>query len=452
MNSQTNYKQRTYLDPIHGPIKLNLTDPIDYLLSQIIDTKEFQRLRRIRQMGSGWFTFHGAEHTRFGHSLGTLFTAKKMITHLANHYEDINNHKTTILVSALIHDIGHGPFSHTSEKFINSTHEEWTKRIILEDSEISTLLKSHDKNLPDSIVKTMDYKNKNLYVSQLISSYIDCDRLDYLHRDSYFVGVPYGLTGSDRIISSLEINTNGSRSEITLPLPSPLLVVNEGIGIDAVVHYLQARHSMYQQVYQHKKNLACDFLLKKIIERVKVVNPKNISRDLIEWLNFENKPIEKINLNSYLQIDDFCLISNIQNWSNDDSFDKILSDLSNRFISRRLFKSLEFRMEVSNEKINETLEKTKQMGKSKGFINDYYIGIEQSSSKPYEPYQVSENENKTGKAIYIKQQNGQVKELSEISGLVKALSKENIIKTCLIYTPELKDEVTNLKGFNELFK
>ena len=437
MTNQKSYKQRTYLDPIHGPIRLNLNDSTDSLLANIIDTKEFQRLRRIRQMGLGCFTFHGAEHTRFGHSLGTLFIAKKMIAHLANSFPEINSAKNKLLVSALIHDIGHGPFSHTSEKLINQSHEFWTKKIILGNSEINSLLKSYESTLPDEVTKLLEHNAEALYQSQIISSYVDCDRLDYLHRDSYYVGVPYGLTGSDRIIFSLDIDSESKK-----------LVIKESSGLDAVIHYLQARYSMYQQVYQHKKNLACDFLLKKIIERAKETKPNNAPKAFSNWLNYDTTKDTEID--SYLQIDDFLLLSYIYNFSCDTTCDKVLSDLSSRFFLRKLFKSLEFRKEVTQNKISEILENITLIARNKGLDNNYYFGLEQSASKPYEPYQSAGYKN--GKAIFIKQQNGVIKELSQVSGLVKALSLENIVKTCLIFAPELEDEIINIAGFEELFK
>ena len=432
MTLKASYRQRTFLDPIHGPIKFNLNDPIDYLLTQIIDTKEFQRLRRIRQMGLGWFTFHGAEHTRFGHSIGAMFIAKKIIAHLSDNFEEINKYKARILVSALIHDIGHGPFSHTSEKLLNFNHEDWTRKIIQGDSKVHKFLIEFDKNFLSDVIEIMSGKETGLsrILSQIISSYVDCDRLDYLHRDSYYVGVPYGLTGSERIIASFEVDKESKR-----------LVINENIGLDAVIHYLHARYSMYQQVYQHKKNLACDFLLRKIIERLKEINPKTINTVLYDWLNADDKPV--------LRMDDFYLMSCIQDISEDPTGEKVLKDLSNRFTVRNLFKSLEFRQEVITDKITEVLEKLKPVSKNKGFDPNFYLGIEQSASTPYEPYQVTD---KTSKTIFIKQNNGIVRELSEVSGLVKALSQENIVKTCLVFAPELEDEITNTKGFQELFK
>ena len=430
MRAKKEYKQRTYLDPIN----LNLNDPTDYLLTEIINTREFQRLRRIRQMGLGAFTFHGAEHSRFGHSLGTMFIAKKMINHLSNNFPEIKKYKTEILICALIHDIGHGPFSHTSEKIIDSTHEILSKKIIEGNSNINSILSSHKKDLPEKITDILRHSRSPKYLSQIISSYIDCDRLDYLHRDSYFVGVPYGLTGSERIIASLAIDKEK-------------LVINESIGLDAVIHYLQARHSMYVQVYQHKKNLACDFLLKKIFKRVREVKPINISIHLNKWLNHDKRGID---IDSYLHVDDILLISNFQMWAFDPTEDAILRNLTKNFLERRLFKSLEFRPQITKNKINEILEKLKKISKNKRIDPDYYVGIEQSASKPYEPYKAQDK--KTSKAIYIKQQNGTIQELSEISGLVKALSKEGTVKTCLVFTPELENEVRKLKGSKELFK
>lgn len=428
--------QRTFLDPIHGPIRLDLTDRTDILLAKIIDSKEFQRLKRIRQMGLGWYTFHGAEHTRFGHSMGALFLAREMIKHLVKTFPEINKFKTEILVSALIHDIGHGPFSHTSEKPTGFNHEDWTKKIIEGKSEVNSLLKRFDKTLPNKIIRIFEYKPYP-FLGQIISSYIDCDRLDYLHRDSYYVGVPYGLTGSYRIIDSLEIDRDSKK-----------LVVKESVGLDTVIHYLHARDSMYQQIYQHKKNLACDFLLRKIIERAKKVKPTNISKSLLDWLNYENKSIDEINIESFILVDDFLVISTIQEWANY-SNDKILKDLSYKFTYRKLFKSLEFRQDLKSHERNKIISKLQEIAKKKNFDPNYYIGIEQSANKPYEPYNPSSH--KTGKAIFIKQKNGEIKELSKVTKTIKALHK-NVVRTCLVFTSELESEIYKINGFHKIFK
>jgi HD superfamily phosphohydrolase len=126
-----------------------------------------------------------------------------------------------------------------------------------------------------------------------------------------------------------------------------------------------------------------------------------------------------------------------------------LSDLTKSYIFRKLFKSFEFRSDISIEKIKELEEKTKQIASHKGLDANYYAGIEQSSSKPYEPYEITDN--KTSKAIFIKQKNGKIKELSEISDLVKALSKKSIVKTCLVFSPLIEDDIYSIKGIQELF-
>lgn len=438
MSVRKTYKQRTYLDPIHGPIQLNLKDELEELLVKIIDTKEFQRLRRIRQMGTGWFTFHGAEHTRFGHSLGSLFIARKIVQHLSKSRGEISKFLPQILSSALLHDIGHGPLSHTAEKLVPISHEKWAKYFLLGDTEINTLLKGFSKTLPLAIIKTIEKKDTPLYVSQIVSSYIDCDRLDYLYRDSYYVGVPYGLTGSDRIIASLEIDSKINK-----------LVVNESIGLDAVIHYLHARYSMYQQVYQHKKNLACDFLIRKIIERIREAKPLKVPSAFWKWVNAKETDIEKLGIDFYFMVDDYLLISTLQGFVYNEE-EKILSDLSNRLLTRRLFKSLEFRPDINKNKIKEITEKIKEVAEKKNMHPDYYLGIEESASKPYEPYEPSKGKN--DKSVYIKQKNGEIKELSKVSGLVKALSEENVVKTCLVFAPEFEDEVMKTKGILELVK
>ena len=431
--------ERTYLDPIHGPIQLNLKNSTDALLAKIINSKEFQRLRRIKQMGLGWFTFHGAEHSRFGHSLGTLHIARSIISKLSKQYPDIKSHTTEILVSALIHDIGHGPFSHTAEKLTKYNHEDWTSKIITGNSEINKILKKHNPSLPRKITNILKHKTKPVYLSQLISSYIDCDRLDYLHRDSYFIGVPYGLTGSDRIIASLEIDKKTKR-----------IIINENIGLDAVIHYLQARHSMYQQIYQHKKNLSCDFLLKNIIKIIKAKKLKDTPLSIQEWLNFRGKSFSSLNLDLYLQTDDVILLNFIQLLAYSDQTEKTLKDLCDRFTNRKLFKSLEFRKSAKKERLKSILEKAKLIAQSKKLDPNYYVGFEQSSSKPYEPYQALKKT--TSKAIFIKQKNGAIKEISHVSSLVKALSQENVVKTCLVFAPELEDEIYKIKGIQELVK
>ncbi|MBI1857728.1 MAG: HD domain-containing protein, partial [Candidatus Melainabacteria bacterium] len=342
-------------------------------------------------MGTGWLTFHGAEHTRFGHSLGSLFIASKMINHLSMNHLKVAEYAPQILVSALLHDIGHGPLSHTAEKLVPVSHEEWTKRIIRE-TQISNILGKSDPKLTENVIKTIEYNSIPLYVSQIVSSYIDCDRLDYLHRDSYYVGVPYGLTGSNRIIASLDIDENSNK-----------LVVNETTGLDAVIHYLHARHSMYQQIYQHKKNLASDFMLKKIIERMREANSNFIPHPLFEWINCTKDNFSKLSLNSYIQVDDFMFLSCILSCANNNC-ERLLNDLCGRFTSRNLFKAMEFRSEVNESKINEIINSLKQVALIKGLEADYYLGIEKSLAKPYEPYEISTS--KTGKSVYIKQKNG----------------------------------------------
>jgi uncharacterized protein len=144
---------RTYHDPLHGAISLDSADPTEALLIQLIDTPAFQRLRRIRQLGTASLTFHGAEGSRFTHSVGVMYVARRVFDRLAKRYPELWPHRTVALCAALLHDLGHGPFSHTCEEIFGGNHEHWTQRILQESTEIASLLNQSSPTLIQDIVQ-----------------------------------------------------------------------------------------------------------------------------------------------------------------------------------------------------------------------------------------------------------------------------------------------------------
>ena len=190
-------------------------------------------------------------------------------------------------------------------------------------------------------------------------------------------------------------------------------------------------------------------MLRKIFQRIKEIKPNNIFHPVNSWLTLDKNNLKNFDIDLYLQVDDYSIISNFHILASDQKTDKILRDLSRSYIYRKLFKSLEFRPDIKSEQIKELEEKVKQIAIHKGLEAEYYVGIEQSSSKPYEPYQIKDD--KTSKAVFIKQKNGKVKELSEISDLVRALSEKNIVKTCLVFSPVIEEDIYSIKGIHELF-
>ncbi|MEM7649290.1 MAG: HD domain-containing protein, partial [Cyanobacteria bacterium P01_A01_bin.70] len=176
-------RSRTYHDPLHGAIALDRQDPVEQLLIRLIDTPAFQRLRRVRQLGAASLTFHGAESSRFTHALGVMELTRKAFDLLVKRYPSLASHRATVLCAALLHDIGHGPYSHTAEAIFKTHHEHWTRRIIGESAPVQALLAEFDPALTAAIASVYTHQHSLPLVWQLVSSQLDCDRLDYLMRD-----------------------------------------------------------------------------------------------------------------------------------------------------------------------------------------------------------------------------------------------------------------------------
>lgn len=365
-------KSRTYHDPLHGAIALNRRDPTEALLIAIIDTPDFQRLRRIRQLGAASLTFHGAESSRFTHALGVMALTRKTFDLLAKRHPHLQPHRATVLCAALLHDIGHGPFSHTAEEIFKTHHETWTRRIIRESPAMQALIADHDASLTDAIDTVYTHQHPVPLVWQLVSSQLDCDRLDYLMRDSYFTGASYGSLDLERIVRSLDIDAN-----------SNLVVAQK--GQTAVEHYLLVRYFMYAQVYNHPKNLAATWILQQAFRRAHVCfAERSLEADetMQAWLRH---PDENLALAHYLAADDIVFTYHLQRWQHHS--DSLLADLCRRFIHRDLFKSREVSTLPADEQA-ELLQQTRTQVAAYGYRHpDIYCGLSQSQNRGYTLYQ-----------------------------------------------------------------
>ena len=220
-------------DPIHGYIHVD-----EQVIWDCINAKEFQRLRRIHQLGGDFQVYHTAEHTRFSHSLGVYEIVRRMVGEIPHLKESLNEYeKVTAMLAGLLHDIGHGPFSHAFEGISALKHEEYTVKIILENSEIHHILEAVDPNLPKDVASIITYQHPKECMNQLVSGQLDADRMDYLLRDAYFTGTSYGNFDLERILR-------------TIRMVDGRIVVKES-GIHSVEDYIMARYHMYWQVYLH---------------------------------------------------------------------------------------------------------------------------------------------------------------------------------------------------------
>ncbi len=304
-------------DPIYGFI----TIPSE-LIFDIIEHRYFQRLRRVSQMGLSYLVYPGAHHTRFQHAVGCIYLMEKAIQVLRFKGVDISNEESEALqIAILLHDIGHGAFSHALEhSIVNEISHEEISLLFMEKLNVE-----FNGKLRLAIV-IFKGKHKRLFLNQLISSQLDIDRLDYLKRDSFYTGVAEGNINSERLITMLNVRNNQ-------------LVVEEK-GIYSVEKFILARRLMYWQVYLHKTGLVAENVLVKVLQRAKELTNKGEVLFASEALQFflTNK-IDKNNFNSqvletFSQLDDYDIISAIKVWQKHK--DEILSTLSKAIIQRKL--------------------------------------------------------------------------------------------------------------------
>jgi uncharacterized protein len=397
-------------DPIYGFI--SIPNPFIY---DLIQHPYFQRLRRISQMGLSYLVYPGAHHTRFHHALGCMHIMQKAIEVLRFKGVSISEEEeNALLVAILLHDIGHGPFSHAMEHsivedvnheaisllFMNKLNEEFEGKL----------------SLAIQIFKG-DYHRK--FMLQLISSQLDMDRMDYLKRDSFYSGVAEGNISSDRLIQMMTVVDNQ-------------LVIEEK-GIYSVEKFLMARRLMYWQVYFHKTSLVAELILTKVLKRAKELTQKgivlNCSESLLYFMNnkieldtFDNETLDK-----FANLDDFDIISALKSWINNEDF--ILSNLSKMIIHRDLLK-----IKVKSEKFSKAdLESLQQT-----FSKENQISIQDSSYFIFKGKIKNQAYSIQAEPIRILKKDNTVEDVVEASDQLnlKSISKE-VTKYYLCYPKQL---------------
>ena len=389
--------EKVFRDPVHNYVHVD-----HQVIYDLINTKEFQRLRRIKQLGTSGYTFHGGEHSRFSHCLGAYEIARR-ITKIFNEKYQANwdSHESLLtMTAALLHDLGHGAYSHTFERLFDTNHEDITRQIITSpETEIHQVLVQVSPDFPEKVASVINHTYPNKQVVQLISSQIDVDRMDYLLRDSFFTGASYGQFDLTRILRVICPVENG--------------IAFKRNGMHAVEDYVVSRYQMYMQVYFHPASRAMEVLLQNLLKRAKYLYPAQkdyfalSSPNLIPF--FENR----VTLQDYLALDDGVMNTYFQVWMT--SPDKILSDLAQRFINRKVFKSIVFSQE------NEAhLDIMRDLVGQVGFDPDYYTAIHRNFDLPYDFYRPDVEKPRT--QIEILQKDSSLAELSSLSPIVHSLA------------------------------
>ncbi len=392
-------KRKIINDPVYGFITIRSERIFD-----IIDHPYFQRLRRIKQMGLAEYVYPGAHHTRFHHAIGAMHLMSNTLENLRYKGVEINDEEfEATLIAILLHDVGHGPFSHALEfSLLKNVPHEHLSRII-----ISKLNQEMDGHLTLAL-EIFNGNYHKAFLHQLVASQLDIDRLDYLKRDSFFSGVSEGTIGADRIIKMLTVHEGQ-------------LVVEEK-GIYSIENFLSARRLMYWQVYLHKAGVSAEKMMISIINRAKKLTKEGdqlIMSDALRLffkreIGIEHFAEEPEILEAFTRLDDYDIWGAIKIWASHDDF--ILSKLCKMLLGRKLF-----RIKVSNEPLAKALKKDI----IEKIVQQYNIS-EKEAKYFFDAGQLSNNAYQVAdQKIMILSKNGEVRDVVEAADLpnIKAMSK-----------------------------
>ena len=450
-------KTKVIRDAVHGDIY------VEGKYMKIIDTPEFQRLRRIKQLSVANMAFPGAEHTRFSHSIGTFYVMDRIINHFNSLFIKLGLPKITkkdkevALLAALLHDIGHGPFSHAFEKVLSShnyniKHDQMSIKIIMDKkSMVNKVICNEFSNEYPELVTNMVAKkeeikekgfakganeiNLQFVLSSLISSQLDADRMDYLLRDAMFTGVKCSNIDLSRIIASLNLNVN-DKKEFCVCIKSKY--------ISDIENYLAGRYQMYKNVYHHGMKCQMELIIMKILKRAKVLYNKKQINNLPNAIKsiFENK---EISVEEYLSLDDNVLWYLFSVWQSSDDIE--LSYLCTALLSRNKFTKIPIILldnhDYSFEFKNNLVEIFKKFGYNINLDDEsFYLENEDN----IEIYKISKEN------IYVLNQFGVLSDIVNESKIINTSIKENR-KTVYISFKLLKELYGgNTEMINEINK
>jgi uncharacterized protein len=420
-------------DPVHGLVSFERKE--EEIVPLLLETREVQRLRRIRQLGLASFAYPGADHTRFSHAIGAAFVMTRLlerlrgIDHSLPYWQRVTTERAReALAAALLHDLGHGPFSHLFEQVFPQSehHETWTRRVVLDPStEVHQVLARLDPQLPERVAELVLGRHELPYLARAVSGTFDVDRCDYLLRDAYSTGVGYGRFDLDWLLRSLTFGVPERVGD------APPIAIDGKKGIPAIESFLLARLFMFQQVYFHKTERSCEWMLTKILDRACALvadgtrlpgTPPGIAA-----LALGNE----VSLGQYLDLDDPALWVAMSTWR--DAGDPLLADLVQRLHARRLFKTYELFGEQATARGRlDALDRAREVAVAAGFDPEVYVGLDVASTVALDD---------DAEPLTIVFPDGAVRSLAEVSFLLGRLRGERMERVRLVFAPELRDEI-----------
>ena len=427
-------------DPVHGLVAFE--GPIFSVIERLLDTREVQRLRRVRQLGLTSLVFPGAEHTRFSHALGAAHIMTRLQARIIDQSAALPSEERMTdeaardaVAAAFLHDLGHGPLSHLFEEVMPGArhHEEWTVDAILDSStDVNRVLARESRGMPERVAALLRGEYPVPYLARAVSGTLDVDRCDYLLRDSHATGVRYGIYDLDWLLRALTFgyvpNAEGTGGEW-------VIAIEGRKGLPPIEGFFLARNFMYQQVYHHKATRAAEALIRGIFLRVcELVRDGNAPAATPEALIRAARG-EATSLGGYLSLDDSILYACFAEWER--SSDAVLSDLCRRIFTRTLPKTVPLSEDpVDAPKWTEALNRAREVATRAGLRADLTVFLDIPEDTPYaEPTDTSAD------GMWITLRHRPIRRLGDVSFLLGQLRNAHVSRPRLVFPPEIRDDV-----------
>jgi HD superfamily phosphohydrolase len=426
-------------DPVHGLVAFEGAH--ERVMVSLLEAREVQRLRNVRQLGFTSLVFPGAEHTRFAHALGAAHVMVRLLARvravqgsLAPELRVDTEIEVEALAAALLHDLGHGPFSHLFEEVLPGArhHEDWTRDVILDPrSDVHRVLKSLASSMPERVAALLDGTHPLGYLARSVSGVLDVDRCDYLLRDSHMTGVRYGIYDLDWLLRALSFgHIPGLSGE-----SGCVLAIEGRKGLPPIEGFFLARLFMYQQVYHHKATRAAEMLIRAIFLRVAALIrdgrvPEQTPSAIVAAVRRE-----PLHLGEYLALDDITLLAAFRAWERDT--DETLAELTQRVTARRLPKTLPLSTEPSARASWQIAhERARDVAARRGYSPELWVWLDVPSECAY-----AEPAAAAPEALWVNLRHRPMERLAKTSFVLGELCNKRMERPRLIFPAEIRSDV-----------
>lgn len=432
-------------DPVHGLVAFE--GEAERVVHALLDTREVQRLRRVRQLGLTSLVFPGAEHSRFAHAIGAAHVMARLQERIRARQDGDgvpaamrldSRSACDALAAALLHDLGHGPFSHLFEEVLPHArpHEEWTVAVILDPTtEVNRALRAFDSGMPERVASLITGTHPMRWLASMVSGVLDVDRCDYLLRDSHMTGVAYGIYDLDWLLRALAFAELPSAASSGDEAARWVLAIEGRKGLPPIEGFFLARHFMYQQVYHHKATRAAEALVRAIFVRFTELiaegSPPAASPPAMRAAVLG----EPLSLDTYLELDDPMLMHCLAEWERDR--DPVLADLARRLRRRDLPKTVPLPDEPGSEpQWEEAKRRVEEIVRARGMRPDLQVFLDVATDVPYD-----EAPEDPAAGLWVVLRHQPLRRLGDISFPLQRLRNQAIVRPRLCFPPEVRDEV-----------